>query len=99
MAKKANKKRAKSKTRAVPLSTKKRKKMSNKPKPFPYHAGEARDRSAEEASVIVREAASAVEETSLLRRLARMLVSANVILRLLEGQGAKTRPGVRKIED
>jgi len=76
--------------------------MSNKPKPFPYHAGEARDRSAEEAAVIVREAASAVEETSdpgLLRRLARMLVSANVILRLLEGQGAKTRPGVRKIED
>lgn len=72
--------------------------MSNKPKPWPYQAAEARDRSAEEAAVIVNEAMKAIEETSdpnLLRRLGRMLASANVILRLLEGQGAKTRPGVK----
>ena len=72
--------------------------MSDKPKPFPYHAAEARDRSAEEATVIVREAEAGLEQTSdpnLLKRLGRILSSANVILRLLEGQGAKTRPGVR----
>lgn len=48
---------------------------------------------------MVKEATKAIEETSdpnLLRRLGRMLASANVILRLLEAQGAKTRPGVRE---
>lgn len=73
--------------------------MSDKPKPWPYQAGEARDRSAEEAAVIVREAEGGLEQTSdpnMLKRLGRILASANVILRLLEGQGAKTRPGVKR---
>lgn len=70
--------------------------VSNKPKPWPYQAAEARDQSAESAAVIVREAESALELTAdpnVLRRLGRIVAQANVILRLLESQGAKTRPG------
>ena len=102
MAQKAGKKPVKSKKKGAvkrPAQRKKVRGMSDKPKPFPYHAAEARDRSAEEAAVIVNEATRAIEETSdpgLLRRLGRILASSNVILRLLEGQGAKTRPGVRE---
>lgn len=69
--------------------------MSDKPKPWPYQAAEARDRSAEEAQLIVRQAGDALEMTNdpgLLKKLGRVLASANVILRLLEAQGAKTRP-------
>jgi hypothetical protein len=72
--------------------------MSDKPKPWPYQAAEARDRSAEEAQVIARQAEESLEMTNdpgVLKKLGRMLASANVILRLLEGQGAKTRPPER----
>lgn len=100
MAKKASKKPVRSKGKARRVAVRKKiRRMSDKPLPFPRHAAEARDRSAEEAAVVVKEATKAIEETSdpnLLRRLGRMLASANVILRLLEAQGAKTRPGVRE---
>jgi len=69
--------------------------MTDKPKPWPYQAAEARDRSAEEAQEIVRQAEEALEltnDSSLLKKIGRILSSGNVILRLLEGQGAKTRP-------
>jgi hypothetical protein len=73
----------------------KRKKMADKPKPWPYQAAEARDRSAEEAQVIVNQAEDALERTNdpmILRALGKVLQSANTILRMMEGQGAKTRP-------
>jgi hypothetical protein len=95
MARRASKKPAKSKRKVVKRT------MTDKPLPFPRHAAEARDRSAEEAATIVREAEAGLEQTSdpnLLKRLGRILASANVILRLLEGQGAKTRPGERRVE-
>lgn len=98
MAKKAQKKPKKSRRKAIarkPAVVKRKKTMSNKPKPFPYHAAEARDQSAEEAAAIVRQAQAGLEEATdpgILKRLGRILASANVILRLLEGQGAKTRP-------
>jgi len=38
-----------------------------------------------------------MSDPNILKRLGRMLASANVILRLLEGQGAKTRPGERRL--
>lgn len=47
------------------------------------------------AAAIVRQAQAGLEEATdpgILKRLGRILASANVILRLLEGQGAKTRP-------
>jgi len=74
---------------------KKKVRMTDKPKPWPYQAAEARDRSAEEAQVIVRQAEEALEMTNdaaVLKKIGRILSSANVILRLLESQGAKTRP-------
>lgn len=98
MAKKASKKPVKSRknvSRKKAVTKRKVRRMSDKPKPWPYQAAEARDRSAEEAQVIVREAESALEisnDSGLLKKLGRILASANVILRLLEGQGAKTRP-------
>jgi len=69
--------------------------MTDKPKPWPYQAGEARDRSAEEAQVIVNHADDALERTNdpvVLRALGKIIQSATTILRLMEGQGAKTRP-------
>ena len=69
--------------------------MTNKPKPWPYQAAEARDRSAEEAQRVVNQAGEALEMTNdaaVLKKLGKILQSANTILRLLEGQGAKTRP-------
>jgi hypothetical protein len=101
MEKKALMKRKKSRTPTRPVKAKVRKKvrqMSDKPKPWPYQAAEARDRSAEEAQVIVKNAEDALEMTNdpgLLRKLGRIVASGNVILRLLEGQGAKTRPPAR----
>lgn len=73
----------------------KKKRMTDKPKPWPLHAAEARDRSAEEALVIVRQASESLEMTNdpgLLKKMAKILVSANVILRHMESQGAKTKP-------
>lgn len=73
----------------------KKKRMTDKPKPWPLNAAEARDRSAEEAQAIVKQATESLEMTNdpgLLRKIGRMLASANTILRLLEGQGARTRP-------
>jgi len=69
--------------------------MSDKPKPWPYQAAEARDRSAEEAQVIVNQAEESLERTNdpmILRSLGKILQAANTVLRLMEGQGAKTRP-------
>ena len=51
--------------------------------------------SAEEAQVIARQAEESLEMTNdpgLLKKIGRIMASANVILRLLEGHGAKTRP-------
>ena len=73
----------------------KQKRMTDKPKPWPLHAAEARDRSAEEALAIVRQASESLEMTNdpgLLKKIAKILVSANVILRQMESQGAKTKP-------
>jgi hypothetical protein len=73
----------------------KAKRMTDKPQPWPIRAAESRDRSAEEAVVIVKQATDALEMTndpSLLKKLAKILVSANNILRHMESQGAKTRP-------
>jgi hypothetical protein len=69
--------------------------MSDKPKPWPIVAAEARDRSAEEAASIVKQATEALDMTNdpgLLKRIGKIIASGNIILRLLEGQGAKTRP-------
>ncbi len=69
--------------------------MTDKPKPWPHQAAEARDRSAEEAQVIVKQAEDSLEMTndpSLLKKIGRILASANTILRHMESQGAKTRP-------
>lgn len=95
MARKAGKKQKKGRQPGTRPPKRKKVTMSNKPKPWPYQAAEARDLSAEEAAVVVNEATKALEETNdpvLLRRLGRIVASASVILRLLEGQGAKTRP-------
>lgn len=98
MATKAKKKRKTSKRprpRPMERGAKKRKSMTDKPKPWPYQAAEARDRSAEEAQVIVNQAEESLERTNdpmILRALGKVLQSANTILRLMEGQGAKTRP-------
>lgn len=98
MAKRANKKRVKSKRT---LTTPKRKKvggMSDKPKPWPYQAAEARDRSAEEAQVIAKQSEEVLDMTNdpgILKKMGKILASANVILRLMESQGAKTRPPAR----
>lgn len=69
--------------------------MTDKPKPWPLNAAEARDRSAEEAQSITRQAGEALEMTNdpgVLKKLGRILASANIILRHMESQGAKTRP-------
>ena len=71
------------------------KKMTDKPKPWPYNAAHARDRSAEEAQRIVQVLEDALEFTNdpnVLRRIAKALASAHLILRHLEGQGARTVP-------
>lgn len=71
--------------------------MSDKPRPWPNNAMDARDRSAEAASEGARLLEPLVNgeqftETERLRREARALNLFQRILRLLEGVGAKTRP-------
>ena len=72
--------------------------MSDKPRPWPNNAAEARDRAAEAASNGVRTLEPVVlgdqqfTETERLRREARALNLFQRILRLLEGVGAKTKP-------
>lgn len=72
--------------------------MSDQPRLWPNVAKEARDRSAEEAQRIVKLLGPLVEderaftETDRLRREASALNAAQTILRLLEAQGAQTRP-------
>ena len=98
MARKAGKKRVKSKRKPVVQKRKKVSGMSDKPKPWPYQAAEARDRSAEEAQAIAKQSEEALEMTNdpgLLKKIGKILASANVILRLMESQGAKTRPPAR----
>lgn len=66
-----------------------------KAKEWPYQAAAARDRSAEEAQSIAGNAAEILDVTenpNILKRVGKILRSANTILRLLEAQGAKTRP-------
>ena len=72
--------------------------MSDKPRPWPNNAKDARDRSAEAACEGVRMLEPLVHgeqqftETERLRREAKALNLFQRILRLLEGAGAKTRP-------
>jgi hypothetical protein len=72
--------------------------MSDQPRPWPNVAKEARDRSAEEAQRIVHLLGPLVDdernftESDRLRREASALNAAQTILRLLEAQGAPTRP-------
>ena len=66
--------------------------MTDKPKPWPYAAADARDRAAEAAV----EAITTLTETEIdcdrLRRLTRAITDLYSIVRLLESVGAKTRP-------
>lgn len=71
--------------------------MSDKPHPWPTHgdATNARNRTAEELLVIVKELTAAQELTNdpiVLHVIARALKSANLALRHMESQGAPTRP-------
>jgi hypothetical protein len=72
--------------------------MSDQPRPWPNVAKEARDRAAEEAQRIVHLLGPLMDdertftETDRLRRAASSLNAAQTILRLLEAQGAQTRP-------
>jgi len=80
MAKKASMKRKNSRKKAVAkkAAVKRIRGMSDKPREWPTKAAEARDRSAEEAAVIVREAEAGLEQTSdpnILKRLGRILAS------------------------
>jgi len=80
MAKKAEKKQKNSRKKAVTKKAvvKRIRRMSNKPREWATKAAEARDRSAEEAAVIVREAEAGLEQTSdpnILKRLGRILAS------------------------
>lgn len=93
--KKASKKRKFSGKKTASTKARKTQPMSDKRLPWPYQAAEARDRSAEEAQSIAKQAEESLEMTNdpgLLKKIGRMLASANVILRLLEKEGAKTRP-------
>jgi transcription initiation factor IIE alpha subunit len=67
-----------------------------KPREWPNSAKEARDRSAEEAARALRMLEPLLEkevtETEKIRRLAIAVNSLNTILRLLEREGAQTRP-------
>lgn len=72
--------------------------MSDKPRPWPNTAKEARDRAAEAAVAGIRALEPVVEgersytETERLRREALALNSLQTIARLLESVGACTRP-------
>jgi hypothetical protein len=69
--------------------------MSNKPLPWPYTAKEARDRSAEEAVVIMSALAAIMAVTNdpmILRLLFKAERSATTIVRFMEREGAPTRP-------
>lgn len=67
-----------------------------RPRSWPNCAKEARDRSAEEAIRALRALEPLVEkevtETEKIRRLAIAIHALNTILRLLEREGAQTRP-------
>jgi len=67
-----------------------------KPREWPNSAKEARDRSAEEAIRALRAIEILLErevtETEKIRRLAIAVNSLQTILRLLESEGAQTRP-------
>ena len=72
--------------------------MSDRPRPWPNNAREARDRAAEAAVAGIRALEPVVEgersytETERLRREALALNSLQTIARLLESVGACTRP-------
>lgn len=72
--------------------------MSDRPRPWPNRAKEARDRAAEEAVAGIRALKPLVfeernfTETERLRRAARALSALQQIARLMESQGAPTRP-------
>ena len=69
--------------------------MSDKPKPWPYDAADARDRAAEEAAKALRALGPLIEtETDLesMRRVSTAMNSLFMVVRLLEAVGARTRP-------
>jgi hypothetical protein len=69
--------------------------MSDKPKPWPYLAAEARDRAAEaaiEAERVLEPLIEIESDPEKLRRITRTLIILTKIARLLEGAGANTRP-------
>ena len=69
--------------------------MSDKPRPWPYDAADARDRAAEEAAKALRVLGPLIEtETDLecMRRVGIAMNSLFVVVRLLESVGARTRP-------
>ena len=71
--------------------------MSSKPREWPNTAREARDQAAEQAMRGLRALKPLVEQDVTLeekyRRLAVAIDSLQMIARLLEAQGAQTRPG------
>ncbi len=72
--------------------------MSDKARPWPNNAREARDRAAEEIAAAARELEPLINgerqftETERLRREASALNHAQTALRFLESVGAQTRP-------
>ena len=72
--------------------------MSDKPRPWPNNAADARDRAAEAALAGIHALAPVVtseqpmSETERLRREAKALHALQTIIRLLESVGACTRP-------
>lgn len=73
--------------------------MSDRPRPWPNVAKEARDRSAEEAMAAITALMPLITEDRIfterevLLRVSRALNNLQTICRLLEGVGAPTRPG------
>jgi len=69
--------------------------MSSKPKDWPYIAADARDRAAETALEGYKTLEPLLEtemDTEKMRRIARTLLSLELIARLMESVGANTRP-------
>jgi len=71
--------------------------MATRAREWPNNAREARDRSAEEAARGLRATLALLEgremtETEKVRRIAIAVSAFQTILRLLENQGAQTRP-------
>lgn len=72
--------------------------MSNRPRPWPNNAREARDRAAEEAAMGIKALHPLITEDrifterEMLLRISRALAALQTIARHLESAGAPTRP-------